>query len=353
MKRVMDRVKWLYFSMVISIVLSGCGKTVEEVPLDEINLEADIVRFDILQREAAHRLFEDSTLSPLVVFQENLAKEKSFILEFMNLRTDTIVPDSALAFFFASRLRHPDFVALLDSVEKIFPAKSELEKSFINPLKRLHFYFPGQKIPRVRFFVSGYLPTAEAGLDNLLITENFLGVGLHFYLGAGFSFYPPDLPMYLRRRCTPNHVLPQVFSKIAETILPPPDLSKQPVLIDEMVKHGIQLYFLDKVLPDTEDSVKIYYTSQQMQWALKNEAPVYKAMIESLYSTDVKIHRQYVEESPFTANFSRESPPRLGQYIGWQIVRSYMKSHPDVTLEELVKSQDYQAIFQESKYRPK
>jgi hypothetical protein len=42
----------------------------------------------------------------------------------------------------------------------------------------------------------------------------------------------------------------------------------------------------------------------------------------------------------------------LGTWVGWQIVRKYMDRNPKVTLQELMADDDYQKIFNESKYKP-
>jgi uncharacterized protein YjaZ len=47
----------------------------------------------------------------------------------------------------------------------------------------------------------------------------------------------------------------------------------------------------------------------------------------------------------------RESPGRIGQWLGWQIVKSYMENN-DVTLDQLLKTEPT-VIFNKSKYKPK
>jgi hypothetical protein len=343
--------KYLSISCLSTIFLSGCGTTPTDVPLDQIDLKTDISRFDLLQHQATEAFKADSTADPLTVYMASLGKDKKFVAEFLGLRTDTLIPDTSLANFFAEHLSHRNFQELLDTIAIAFPPGSGLEASFIPPLKRLHHHFPDQKIPAVRTFASGFTTTAQ-GMDQVIFTPHYLGVGLHYFLGAHFPYYPPDLPMFMRKRCTPNHVLTVTFGKIGERIIAPEDLNKQPILIDQMMRAGISLAFLDKLLPDTPDSLKIFYSPSQMKWAEENEAQVYKYMIENLYSTDVEVHRDYVDEAPFTSGFSRESPPRLGQYIGWMIVRSFMAAHPEVTIAELMKRKDYDQIFQESEYKP-
>jgi uncharacterized protein YjaZ len=42
----------------------------------------------------------------------------------------------------------------------------------------------------------------------------------------------------------------------------------------------------------------------------------------------------------------------VGQWLGWQIVRSYMENNDDVTLEQLL-AMNTKTIFENSKYKPK
>ena len=48
-----------------------------------------------------------------------------------------------------------------------------------------------------------------------------------------------------------------------------------------------------------------------------------------------------------------EAPGRTGDYIGWQIIRAYMKRYPETTLSDLIKMNDSQTILEKSKYKPK
>jgi hypothetical protein len=62
--------------------------------------------------------------------------------------------------------------------------------------------------------------------------------------------------------------------------------------------------------------------------------------------------KKYIDEAPFTATVSQESPGRLGVWLGWQIVQSYMDKHPEVTLRALMLDNNYKQIFDKSGYQP-
>ena len=123
-------------------------------------------------------------------------------------------------------------------------------------------------------------------------------------------------------------------------------------LVDLVVMEGVKLYFMDKMMPETPDSMKIMYSNVEWESAQVMEGMIYKDMMPHLINTDPKMLRLYLEESPFTQIYGNESPPRLGHFTGWMIVRSYMEKHPEITLPQLMYEIDYETIFQEASYRP-
>jgi len=74
-----------------------------------------------------------------------------------------------------------------------------------------------------------------------------------------------------------------------------------------------------------------------------------------LFSTDSKLPSRFINPAPFSKFYiedvDADSPGRLGQYIGWQIVRAYMDQN-DVSLKEmLIKSTE--EIFNNTKFKPR
>jgi hypothetical protein len=62
--------------------------------------------------------------------------------------------------------------------------------------------------------------------------------------------------------------------------------------------------------------------------------------------------KRFIEEAPFTGPFGKNSPGRLGQWMGWQIVRSYMDKNSEITIPELMNNYNYQQILLNSGYNP-
>lgn len=126
-------------------------------------------------------------------------------------------------------------------------------------------------------------------------------------------------------------------------------------LLDNMVQKGKLMYLVDAMLPAMEDSLKIGYSRQQLEWCKMNEAQMWTHIIEKkmLYSSKRMDIVRYINNAPSTSGFPNASPGRAGVWIGWQIVRKYMEEHPETTLSELMSNTDYQKILNDSGYNPR
>jgi hypothetical protein len=111
---------------------------------------------------------------------------------------------------------------------------------------------------------------------------------------------------------------------------------------------------VNALLPDEPDSVLIGYTSAQMKYCSQYERKLWGFFAEKnrLYESNLATVRELTTDGPFTAAISKECPPRVAMWVGWQIVRSYMSHNKDVSLKSLMAEQDPQKILNKSRYRP-
>lgn len=159
------------------------------------------------------------------------------------------------------------------------------------------------------------------------------------------------LPEYLVALCSRDFILRDCMAAAAmdHISLPERDL----MLLDYIIYSGKILYFLDQVLPETSDEVKLRYTPDQMAWMRQNVKEVWGWMVqkEMLFSTDRLQLRNLTGDAPKTNAFGDGSAPRTGDYIGWQIVSAYMEKN-DVSLSELFAETNSQKILEQSGWRP-
>ena len=252
-----------------------------------------------------------------------------------------------------SVIQNEDYLALKAVVEKTFPDMNKQEDELRTSFKYIRYYYPKQKLPRLISFVSGFAIQTPVGND-------YIGIGLDMFLGTnGSAFYPAlrqSIPQYISRRFSPENISPRVIEAlIRENMFPEEDKDKS--LLTKMIYNGKILYFMGAIMPETEDSLKIGYTSDQIQWCKDHEAGIWAYLLQNelLFETDYIKIQKYLAEAPFTPGVGEnsESAPKLGAWTGWQIVKRYMEKNPDVRLQKLMQNKDSQKILNDSKYKPK
>lgn len=112
---------------------------------------------------------------------------------------------------------------------------------------------------------------------------------------------------------------------------------------------------MDKMLPNLSDSLKIGYTKEQMVWAANYQQDIWAWFLEEdlLFDTDYQRIQKHLGDAPFTPELGNqhESAPKLGVFIGWQIVKKYMENHPSIPLNQLLQFTDAQQLLKDSKYK--
>ena len=220
--------------------------------------------------------------------------------------------------------------------------RKELETAF----RHYKYYFPTKEIPAVYTCISGFN-------QSVVISEKLIGVSLDKYLGSDSPFYEQlGLPAYKRKNMHPAKMVPDMMQAWADAEWPKSD--KDNSLLSQMIQQGKVLYFMDAMLPDLNDTLKIGFSEKQLEFGRKNEAKMWTYLAEHklLFTTDRMNIKRFIDDGPYTAVFSEESPARSGAWIGWQIVRSYMKQNKGVKLADLMNNSDDQSILNQSGYRP-
>ena len=92
-----------------------------------------------------------------------------------------------------------------------------------------------------------------------------------------------------------------------------------------------------------------------MAWATDNELEMWAFFFkeELFYKTNMMEINKYVNPSPDSPGMPEGAPGRTGNYMGWQIVKAYMKRHPDKSIMDLIQMADAQKIMNESRFKPR
>lgn len=245
-----------------------------------------------------------------------------------------------------NRFHNPHFDTLLSETTRVFGDLSGLEAEFSEAFSNFLEYYPDRPLPRIQTVISG--------LDtDMLVSDSLIVISLDFYLGAGAK-YRPRVYDYLLRRYDPNDVVPSCMLVYGIGEINKTDAADKTVVAD-MVAYGKSFYFAKRMLPCVSDSVFIWYTPEEIRGSRKNQDLIWARFIESqvLFSTSHVVKKDYLGERPITIQVGEKCPGRIGQWVGWQIVNSYMANHPEVTLPQLMETADAQNLFKQSRYKPR
>lgn len=252
-------------------------------------------------------------------------------------------PHEALAGFVSvPQVRH-----LYDTVQQVYGDLRWLEKDLTQMFRYYKYYFPQKPVPQVITMVSEFATDAFTAGDSLC------GIGLDMFLGEEYPGYEHDVfPYFMRRQFQKDYIMVRLSKVLAQNCTNAPSGQR---LIDLIVHNGKQLYIADCLIPDVPDSLKMGYTRKQMEGCYANESAVWARLLSEklLYSTDFDKIRKLVTPSPNAPAVFQEAPGEIGNWIGLQIVRSYMKRNPVTTMEQLLQMTDAQKFLELAKYKPK
>lgn len=246
-------------------------------------------------------------------------------------------------------LSYKDYRGLFDTVARHYPDTKETDEQLTKGFKYLKYYIPSTREPRIIYMVT-WLNNWAA-----ITYENVIGIGLDMFLEPGYPYYQSrNIPEYMGNKLKKEYIPVAVFRSVYQDKAP--FVMEGRNLLDMMIQRGKELYFLDKVLPFVPENVRLAYTPEQLEWCRNNETEVYNFFIQQnlLYDNNWQKILRYINDGPTSAGMPGESPGNVGSWLGWQIVKAYMKEHSDMGLEQLMKeTKDPQRFLQESKYKPK
>lgn len=228
-------------------------------------------------------------------------------------------------------LTYKDYANLYDTIQKHFPNTDKTNRALKTLFKNISFFYPEENFSNVYYFYSGL------NFWSAVMVDSGVAIGLDMYLGKDFPYYASvrlsdyELP-YRSPEYIPRDVARSFYQSKFET-----DPSGK-TLLHLMIEKGKEMYFIENVLRDKSDAHLMNYTDEQEKWCKDNERLIYNFFIQRnlLYSGQWQEILPFINEGPTTNGMPRESPGNIGTWLGWQIVRSYMKNHSKTTLNQLL-----------------
>lgn len=307
-------------------IVLACGKKSEvQKAVEEIPVEVTVDRFD-------KAFFESSPGQ----------------LQQLKIKYPFFFPPQTPDQVWVDKLNDPLWQDLYRAVSDKYPTFEDQQTDIESLVKHIKYYYPNTVTPKVITVVS------EMDYHNKAIyADSLILVSLELYLGKDHKFYANEFPEYISYNFEPLQILPDIAYSFAERKVAPP---KDNTLLAQMIYEGKLLYMQDLLLPEYTDAEKIGYSPQQLEWCQENEGYMWMYFIENelLYNSDQKLVTRFIAPAPFSKFYleiDNETPGRVGRWLGWQIVRSYMQNN-EVSLQRML-MMDAREIFEKSRYKPK
>ncbi|MGH2664943.1 gliding motility lipoprotein GldB [Flavobacterium sp.] len=315
--------KIMLFVMVAFAVISCSEKSKVQDKAEEIPVEITVDRYDKAFFETPPNQLSKLKTEYPYFFPEGIS--------------DTVL---------VNKMTNPLWRELYDEVEKKYGNFDKEEEGIEDLFRYIKYYYPKTKIPKVVTVIQ------EMDTDyKVIYTDKMLIISLELYLGKNHKFY--EYPNYMKQTFEQSQILPDIVQSFSVTKVKPPT---ERDLLSMMIYAGKQLYLKDMLLPEYSDEDKICYTPEQIQWCNEHDTDIWRFFVEEklLYSTDSKLGQRFIAPAPFSKFglvSDNETPGRIGTWVGWQIVRSFMENN-DVPMQQMM-VMDAKEIFQKSKYKPK
>ncbi len=325
----LNQYKLLIFLMLkifcLIFIFLGCSNNKKSnLKIEKIPLEIKFDRFDLKFASVNSKRFQ------------NLKKNYNFLFP-------SQFPDSV----WMKRKDDSIQIMLQNEVNKVFPNLDKLEKESENIYKHLIFNFPSIKVPKFLTLINNVDYQSK-----VIFTDTIILISLDTFLGSTNKIYN-GIPNYIKSDMDKSRFGSILVDKIASSIIEAP-INR--FFLDRIIYKGKILLLKDFIIPLSSDETKIGYNKEQINWAMQNEEYVWKYFIgnELLFKTDDDLIDRFIIPAPFSKFYleiDNESPGKIGQWIGWQILRSFRKKNPSIKISDIL-NMSSEELFKKANYKP-
>lgn len=329
-----------YLLLFVSVIfLFACENNPLDIDVSNVKVDLKVKRFD-------QRLFGFDKITDKEVAELSSEFNPFYTAFVENIINVGRANDPSNYYYLNSFIHDKNIKLVQEKSDSLYKDFSIYESELLDAFKHYKYYFPKSIVPDIITYNSGF--------NYAIVTDStYLGLGLEMFLGEDYPAYKQlGLPQYKIRTMTKEHLTASAMLGWVSTEF---ELEQERAdLLSEMVHQGKLLYLLDALMPNEQDSIKITYTEEQLEWCDDNEKQVWFYFIDNdlLYSKETKEIIKYMGEAPFIQGFPEGSPGRIGHWVGWQIVKAYMEKNKNITIYDLMMEEDAQKILNLSKYKP-
>jgi len=327
--------KSIFLLLSLLVFFTACKHDPFDVDTSKTNVQIKFVYLDSL-------LINADSLE-LISLHQKMTKEISELFDYQVgycMQIGRTTPSE-----FASRYltyKQDTFIRKLEKeISEKFPNTEKFSSSITQGFNYLKTHLPKAKTPNSVVYMNSLFAS------NAFSSKEDLGIGLDRYLGVNSQSIKqlPAEPFYnwvkdgmdekfLERDAMASwvmtHVVPEERGNLAQHI----------------IHWGKILYLTEAAYPKVDKSIILRYNETDFKWAEENEAFFWKYLIdeEMLFKMDEQLISNMIADGPFTPGLPEKAPDRLGQYLGWRMVKNFMES-TETSFENLLKT-EYNEILQ-------
>ncbi|MBD5192374.1 MAG: hypothetical protein HDS88_05730 [Bacteroidales bacterium] len=175
----------------------------------------------------------------------------------------------------------------------------------------------------------------------VVTTDSTVMIGLNHYLGTDYPGYAGFEDYKIRAKRAAH--LPYDVAEARIVADNPFRSVSDPTLISRMIYWGAVANYVEAVVPDADQRELFNLTDSELEWLGNNSEKVWNRMIEQqmIYSTNPDIADRILYPAPKSFIINGDAPGMTGRYIGYLIVKSYLKNNPEATLQQMLSSELY------------
>lgn len=180
-------------------------------------------------------------------------------------------------------------------------------------------------------------------------------IALNHYLGPKNNAYK-GWPAY-KTNLKIREMIPVDVAEALIATARPYEPKENATVLSRLLYEGSVAVAKEAFVPDAPLNLILGFTDQQLKSIQDNEAFMWRQLADEnkIYSTDEELKSNLFDLRPTSSRISNDAPGRAVRYIGYRIVREYLKRHPEKTLNDLLSPDFYdnsQAVLKESGYKP-
>lgn len=322
-----------YSILILTFILSACSHNPLDVELPKKNFSIQYINVD-------QKLY-NQTPEEVEKNVKSLKQELGSLLIYeLSQNTRQNLEDTSYQAVY--KFYNSDYIKDLEKEKlKMFSDLSKHEARISKAFEYIAYYFGDTVVPRNIFYINKLF-------SQVTCSNKDIAVGLENYLPPESDVIKaiPNAQLYqwqrdrmnikyLERDILLNWIQVQLFQSIDNK------------LAEHIIQAGKILYLLNTAFPEADESYILRYNKEQYDWAIANESAVWNYLVEqqSLFKTDIRVRTNFLNEGPTTVGLSESSPDRIGQFLGYRIVKGYMTKNKALSLQGLLETK-YNTILQ-------